>query len=50
MTLPPRSFAPAFQRGDTMEDEVDTLRGILVGVLTGSTLWLMIIYAWSSYL
>ena len=34
MTLPPRSFAPAFQRGDTMEDEVDTLRGILVGVLT----------------
>lgn len=29
--------------GYTMEDEVNALRGIIVGVATGATLWVMII-------
>jgi hypothetical protein len=28
-----------------MEDEVNALRGIIVGVVTGATLWLMLIAA-----
>ena len=29
-------------RGDTMDEEIDAMRGILLGVLTGATVWLTI--------
>jgi hypothetical protein len=29
-------------RGDQMEEEINAVRGILLGVLTGATVWLMI--------
>ena len=29
-------------RGDSMEEETSAVRGILLGVLTGATVWLMI--------
>jgi hypothetical protein len=28
--------------GETMDEEISAMRGILLGVLTGATLWLMI--------
>ena len=34
---------PKFARGEKyMDEEVNAMRGILLGVLTGATVWLMI--------